>query len=184
MNKLLIILFFISTSIFPQLDLSAQNINPHQRIQFRNLPWGMPLDNFYVNGEKVTLKEHKRKTTTDTFPYDFKDNVYTLPKDKMTIGAAKLQRIYYVFDKKDRFNKVVLYGEGSNYADIDFILRHKFGKADYIETLDGVKVKNWNVGDVDFMLRDLHLQGHFELVILGNWRSDKDFLKNLSVRDF
>lgn len=152
--------------------------------KFRNIDWGTPLDSFYIDGKKIELKKHERNTLTESFEYDFWENVYTIPNDDMTIGAAEMERIYYVFDEKDRLYRIAMYGSGENYFDIGFILRSKFGNPNEVTYLDGEKSKTWTVGDVDFVLTNIHLNKHFELTIFSNWRDDVELLKNLQSSDF
>lgn len=154
------------------------------RKKFRNIKWGSHIDSFYVNGQKKKLEKHKSKADTPTFSYERSDHAYTIPNDKLTIGAAEFNKILYILDDNKRLNRIVMYGDGADYYDIDFILRHKYGAAHEVQYLDTEKVKTWNVGEVDFVLTNILLDGYFEFAIIGNWKTDAEYYKNISADDF
>ncbi len=175
------LVLFTSLLIF-NVDAYAQ-YNNHRK-KFRNIKWGSHIDSFYVKGQKKKLEKHEPKEDTPTFNYERTDHAYTIPNDDMSIGAAEFEKILYVVDNNKRLNRIVMYGKGADYYDIDFILRNKYGAAHEVQYLDTEKVKVWNVGDVDFILTNVLLDGYFEFAIIGNWKSDADHFKNISVEDF
>lgn len=124
-------------TIFSIFSLSAQEVDG-----FRDITWQMPLDSVIqlYNADDFTLVD-----TVDGESY------YVLANDDMTIGTAKLTSIQYVFDKDQKFSKVVLVGDLENRRAMDFILKSKFGKTLTYVNAHGVRYKEWEVGNVDII---------------------------------
>ncbi|MBI1183029.1 hypothetical protein GC194_02065 [bacterium] len=142
---------------------------------FRDLVWGIHRDSVYSNGTKVKFVKDKEAT---------EPNAYVIENDNLTLGAAKLTKITYFFNKDDRFKKVIMYSTSKYQTDIKDILVFKFGGAKNVKDPTPVlKVSEWQVGDVSLNLTQNSRDEIVTLSIESNWDLTRAILVNMNVND-
>ncbi len=142
---------------------------------FRDIEWGVHKDSVFRDGAKVNFREVKDGV---------EPNSYTIPNDKMTIGAVELDKLQYIFNEDNRFKKVFLQADKAFHSDMKFILNYKFGKADQDKQTGLVKVKTWQLNGVIFTLSKFTNRDIFTLTIESNWEKSAKIQKNKRVDDF
>lgn len=142
---------------------------------FRNLVWGTHLDSAMRDGKPVKFKKDREAKEA---------NAYMIPGEEMKIGAAKLNSINYFFNEDDRFNRVVAYGDTTYYADMSFIVRHKFGSPTERQLEGTLEILTWREGDVSLRLTKDTKNKLFSFSIKSNWDRSKSLMTNMRVKDF
>jgi hypothetical protein len=143
-------------------------------LDFRNIYWGAPKDSISRDGKKVEFIKDRNSLMK---------NAYTIPNDDLTIGAVKLDRILYIFNDENRFNKVFLSGSMEQAEQMKFILTYKFGDFRNESFIDDSHIMQWLIKDVTFTLKEIS-KSRFELIIESSWQKGEDYKKNTSVDDF
>lgn len=142
---------------------------------FRDLVWGTHVDSVYANGVKLSFIKDKKAADPDA---------YYLENDNLTLGAAKLTRISYHFNKDNRFKKVVIYSTGKFEGDLKDIVVFKFGGAKTVkEVAPTLKVYVWQVGDVSINLSSNTNDDVVSLILESNWDITSGILANMNVKD-
>lgn len=162
-----VIFIALATTVLAQE--SEKNIT-----QFRNIPWGAPIDSIYVNGKKLDFLKDKNSLVKNT---------YYIANDDMTIGNVRLTRVNYIFNDEGRFYKVQVEGPKEDAGQMRFILEYKFGVHKNESRVDGVNIKQWVIKGVTFTLGEYDTT-RFELKIESDWQATEAYKKNTSVDDF
>ena len=143
-------------------------------LDFRKIYWGAPKDSISRDGKKVDFQKDRNSLIK---------NAYTIPNDDLTIGAVKLDRVLYIFNDENRFNKVFLTGSMEQAEQMKFILTYKFGDFRNESFVDDRHIMQWLIKDVTFTLKEIS-KSRFELTIESSWQKGEDYKKNTSVDDF
>ncbi len=143
-------------------------------LDFRKIYWGAPKDSISRDGKKVDFQKDRNSLIK---------NAYTIPNDDLTIGAVKLDRVLYIFNDENRFNKVFLTGSMDQAEQMKFILTYKFGDFRNESFVDDSHIMQWLIKDVTFTLKEIS-KSRFELTIESSWQKGEDYKKNTSVDDF
>ena len=143
-------------------------------LDFRKIYWGAPKDSISRDGKKVDFQKDRNSLIK---------NAYTIPNDDLTIGAVKLDRVLYIFNDENRFNKVFLTGSMEQAEQMKFILTYKFGDFRNESFVDDSHIMQWLIKDVTFTLKEIS-KSRFELTIESSWQKGEDYKKNTSVDDF
>jgi hypothetical protein len=142
---------------------------------FRDLVWGTHVDSVYANGLRLSFTKDNKAA---------EPNTYYLENDNLTLGAAKLTRISYHFNKDNRFKKVVMYTTGKHEGDLKDIVVFKFGGAKTVkEVAPTLKVYVWQVGDVSINLSSNTKDDVVSLILESNWDITSGLLTNMNVKD-
>ena len=143
-------------------------------LDFRNIFWGTPKDSVFRDGKKLDFIKDKNSLIK---------NAYQLNNDDLTIGAVKLEKVLYIFNEENRFQKVFLQGTMDQTEQMKFILTYKFGDFRNESFIDDTHIMQWFVKDVTFTLKEI-AKARFELTIESSWQASEDYKKNTSVDDF
>lgn len=143
-------------------------------LDFRNIFWGTPKDSVIRDGKKLDFIKDKNSLIK---------NAYQLSNDDLTIGAVKLEKVLYIFNEENRFQKVFLQGTMDQTEQMKFILTYKFGDFRNESFIDDTHIMQWLVKDVTFTLKEI-AKARFELTIESSWQASEDYKKNTSVDDF
>ena len=143
-------------------------------LDFRNIFWGTPKDSISRSGKKVEFVKDRNSLMK---------NAFTIPNDDLTIGAVKLDKVLYIFNDEERFNKVFLQGTMEQAEQMKFILTYKFGDFRNESFVDDSHIMQWLIKDVTFTLKEIS-KSRFELTIESSWQVGEDYKKNTSVDDF
>ncbi|MBP7477081.1 MAG: hypothetical protein KA797_01050 [Chitinophagales bacterium] len=141
---------------------------------FRDIFWGSTLDSTYKGENKVDFKFDKEQK---------EEKYYTLDNEDMTIGSVTMKKIYYIFDKENRFTKVLMEGDKKDVQAMNFILEFKYGKPLNEEKTDEIEYYEWLVKGVKVILAE-HSVNKFEVVISNNMEAIENYKKNTHVEDF
>ncbi len=142
---------------------------------FRGILWGTHIDSVIVNGEKAQFI----KAEDAPIP-----RAYRLSGDDLTIGAVELDKLYYVFNNKNRFTKVYMEANKKFLEDMLFILKYKFGPPTDQRDLGHVRLYEWRIDGVNFTLSEFKDRPTFILTIESNWEYVERIRKNVNVPDF
>lgn len=143
-------------------------------LDFRKIYWGAPKDSISRDGKRIDFQKDRNSLIK---------NAYTIPNDDLTIGAVKLDRVLYIFNDENRFNKVFLTGSMEQAEQMKFILTYKFGDFRNESFVDDSHIMQWLIKDVTFTLKEIS-KSRFELTIESSWQKGEDYKKNTSVDDF
>lgn len=171
MRKVFPLTVLILLVLFGKLDAQDQK----KVTDFRDIKWGVHKDSVFRDGAKVNFT----KVEDGVDP-----NSYTIPNDKMTIGAVELEKVQYIFNEDNRFKKVFLQADRNFHSDMKFILNYKFGKSDRDKQTGYVEVKSWQLDGVIFTLSKFINRDIFTLTIESNWEKSAEIQKNKRVDDF
>ena len=143
---------------------------------FRSFKWLDKKDSVYMNGEKVQFVLDREAD---------QPNTYYLAAEKLSFGAARLSGISYYFNEDDKLTKVVLTGSADYYDDVKFILNHKFGGAEDVNTFGtDMSVTEWVIGDTTLKLAEISGGDGFSLIIESSRDKTERYIKNTEVDDF
>lgn len=168
MKKLLLAISLLSMA-YSGFSAESQAV-----LDFRNIFWGTPKDSIFRDGKKLDFQKDRNSLMK---------NAYTIPNDDLTIGAVKLDKILYIFNDENRFNKVFLSGSMEQAEQMKFILTYKFGDFRNESFVDDSHIMQWLIKDVTFTLKEIN-KSRFELTIESSWQVGEDYKKNTSVDDF
>jgi hypothetical protein len=182
MQKLIILLAILSLGLVgtaqkstdkkPAAKEKGKVIKPINH--FREIFWGSNSDSTYVGDKKVEF----------VFVSELKgEKFYQIENDDMTIGSVTLKKINYVFDKENRFTKVVMEGDKKDAQAMNFILENKYGKPLNEDKTDEVEYFEWLVKGVKILFAE-HALHKFETVISNNMEAIENYKKNTHVDDF
>ncbi len=173
-----IFIFLFTVFVFGGVVLGQDKDHKEKVPGFRFIKWGAKLDSVYKNGEKVEFVQVKGQDKPEV------PNVYKIPDDDMTIGAAQLKQIHYYFNEENEFYSVRIIGSKEYIEDMSFILRHKFGSPMQVEKNGSTRTQQWNIDNVEFTLVNSFDSPDFILTISSNWEKIESYRKNTSVKDF
>lgn len=131
MRKVAAILALVSLSIFAWTQEKVED--------FRGIDWGTARSAFDFEENLIS------KGATESSTYYERDG------EDLTIGTAMLENIFYVFDDRERFYKVVLNGTSQYNEDMEYILLQRFGKPDKRFRKNAKFVRMWNIGKVNII---------------------------------
>lgn len=141
---------------------------------FRDIYWGSSLDSTYRGFNKVEFKFEKEMKF---------EKFYTIEGDIMEIGSVSLKKIYYVFDKENRFFKVLLEGDKKDIQAMSFILDFKYGKPLNAEKTDEIEYSEWLIKGIKVLLAEYSVN-KFEVLFTNNIEAVENYKKNTHVDDF
>lgn len=143
---------------------------------FREMEWLDHKDSIYMNGEKVIFILDREAD---------EPNTYYIDNDKLRLGSARLTSINYVFNEDDKLNKVVMKGNKDYFDDVKFILNHKFGGAEDVNTFGAdLSVTEWKIGDTTLKISQSGGGDKFSLIIESSRDRTESYIKNMNVPDF
>ncbi len=174
--RLIHLLLAVTTGL-ATMGLHAQSNPSHEAIVpgFRGILWGTHLDSVIIEGQKARFV----KVEDAAFP-----RAYYLPGDDMTIGAVRLNKLYYIFNKDSRFTKVYMEANKKFLEDMLFILKYKFGPPSDTRDLGHVRIYEWRIDGVNFTISEFKDRPTFLLTIESNWEYVERIRKNVNVPDF
>jgi hypothetical protein len=187
MQKIVItvLLMFAANASFGQSN-AATKVDPKKEVRkekgrvikpitdFRDIYWGSILDSTYIGSNKVEFKFEKEVKN---------EKFYTIENEKMEIGSVTLKKIYYVFDKENRFFKVLLEGDKKDVQAMNFILEYKYGKPLNEEKTDEIEYFEWLVKGIKVLLAEYSVN-KFEVMFTNNIEAVENYKKNTNVDDF
>jgi hypothetical protein len=143
-------------------------------LDFRDIEWGTARSDMPFTLKKATPKRQPDFAGSD---------LYQRSGEDLTIGTARLKNIYYGFDEKGSFNKVVLEGNPDSNEDMEYILQQRFGKADGRVRRAGKFIRGWSVGRVDVIFTESKSKDY--TVILEAGEDPSAFYEtNAHIEDF
>lgn len=128
------LLIFLTLTFTPFINTSAQDDN---FTHFRGLELGDEMSDdrmVEMDGDMVQLEYHE---TEDNLSY------YYLENDDLFIGTAKLEMIFYLFDKKGEFKGVQLEGKPKSKDAMLYILKDKYGQSPLYYKNSEVSYRKW-----------------------------------------
>lgn len=165
------LLLFLSVIALSQTAFSAES---ESVTNFRNIVWGTAIDSVWRDGKKIDFIKDRNSLIK---------NAFYVSGDDMTIGSVKLDKVLYIFNDENRFQKVYLQGGVDQVQEMLFILTYKFGDFRNESFVDDSHIMQWLVKDVTFTLKEV-TKSRFELTIESSYQESEDYKKNTSVEDF
>ncbi len=157
----------------------AQKKRSYVLDDFRGIKWGSHIDSISKNGKMLSFI-----STTEVAD----KNAYVLNNDDTTIGTVSLTKVYYIFNKQNRFTGVILIGprqlgEQKQFGEMKFILSNKFGEAELREVPGAIQYY-WNIDNVRITLDDQESQGMFTVEFFSDYERSESKRQNINVDDF
>lgn len=151
------------------------NSKADDMVVFRSIPWGTHIDSIYIYGEKINFVPTNNSRN---------DKAFKIENDDLSIGTVRLTELQYIFNEDKRLTKIYMIGDRRFFPDMNFILRHRFGEPDDVKELVRINLREWQVGNVKFILTDMMESDIFTLTIDSRWELSERYRINTQIDDF
>lgn len=153
--------------------------NSYLFTDFREVKWGAHVDSIYRGG--VKLEFVKAPEMADK-------NAYVLADENLIMGTVNLDKIYYIFNKQNRFVGVIMIGRKDldgrkQFGEMKYILTYKFRDPELREVPGAIQYY-WNIDDVRITLDDQDSKGLFVVEFYSDFERSESKRINMSVNDF